>query len=351
MSGGVDSSVAAFLLKAQGYSVSGVTMRFPAPEPGDRPGANDAIIKDAQAVAARLGIPHHVLDLTPLIDEKIVEHFVQEYLHGRTPNPCVRCNRLVKFGAMYEQVKGMGADYLATGHYARLIYEAADQRFHLMKARDPDKDQSYFLYGLPRQQLSSILFPLGDLSKQEVRKIARAQHLGVAHQKESQDICFVPASGYKQFIRDRVGPKGFTPGDFIDEKGRVVGQHQGIVNYTIGQRDKLGIALGERVYVNRIDVDNNAVHVGPRACLYAQGLYARHVNLLAEKPKETVELKVRIRYNAEDVKAFVTWRGDQEARVMFQEPQRSVTPGQSVVFYQGEEVVGGGIIKEAITEA
>ncbi len=352
MSGGVDSSVAAAILKAQGYNVIGVTMCFSISYPhSKKPSCCGAEgIADAKKVADKLGLAHYVLDFAQDIDHLIIHDFIEEYVRGRTPNPCVRCNQLIKYGTLYNKVKALGADYLATGHYAQVIEDFHDNQYLLKKAVDLSKDQSYFLYAIKREQLASILFPLGDMTKEQVRTIARENDLFVADKKESQDICFVPDDGYKNFIRARAGDGLFVPGDFIDEKGNVVGQHKGIINYTIGQRDKLGIALGKRVYVNKIDKQTNTVYVGPKEYLYSQGLLAKGLNLLKEKPKEIIEAKVRIRYNAKEVKASIEFLKDDAVKISFHEPQLSVTPGQSVVIYQDDYVLGGGIIEEALKE-
>ncbi|MBI3616935.1 MAG: tRNA 2-thiouridine(34) synthase MnmA, partial [Candidatus Omnitrophica bacterium] len=275
MSGGVDSSVVAGMMKEQGHDVVGVTMCFSINHPDSKKPSCCGVdgIQDAKRAAQILGIPHYVLDFAKDIDEHIIEDFTSEYLSGRTPNPCVRCNQHLKFGSLYAKVKSLGADYLATGHYGRIEYNEATEQFELKKAKDLKKDQSYFLYSMRKDTLPSVLFPLGGLTKSEVRDLARKYKLNTAEKPESQDICFVPDAGYKKFLEDRVGSRIFAPGDFVDQDGRVVGRHKGIAHYTIGQRDKLGIALGHPVYVYKIDKDTNAVHVGPESCLYSAGFF------------------------------------------------------------------------------
>lgn len=349
MSGGVDSSVVAALMKDQGYDVFGVTMCFSIVHPESKKPSCCGVegIADAKRVAQILDIPHYVLDFAGDIQEYIIDNFVSEYINGRTPNPCVRCNQFLKFGTLYEKVRSLGADYLATGHYARIESCPEGHTYLMKKAVDIKKDQSYFLYSIPKETLPHLLFPLGGMTKDEVRGLAEKYQLNTANKPESQDICFVPDTGYKKFIKDRVGEGVFIPGDFIDHEGKVVGQHQGIMNYTIGQRDKLGIALGVPVYVYKIDKENNIVYVGPREYLFSQGLIAKDFNAL-KIIKEKMEVRARIRYNAPEIKGNLVCLENKEIQINFTEPQMSVTPGQSVVLYDGDVVLGGGIIKERI---
>ena len=347
MSGGVDSSVVAGMMKEAGHDVVGVTMCFSINHPGSKKPSCCGVdgIQDAQRAAQILGIPHYVLDFAKDIDEHIIEDFTNEYLSGRTPNPCVRCNQYLKFGTLYRKVKSLGADCFATGHYARIEYNEATARFELKKAKDLKKDQSYFLYSIPKETLPSVLFPLGNLTKSEVRELARKYNLNTAEKPESQDICFVPDAGYKKFLDDAVGGRVFQPGDFLDQDGKVVGEHKGIAHYTIGQRDKLGIALGHPVYVYKINKETNTVHVGPESCLYAQGLLAGQFNPVSmDILRETVEVQVRIRYNAPEVKGYLTCGGNGRIKLEFEQPQKAVTPGQSVVFYDEDIVLGGAVI-------
>jgi tRNA-specific 2-thiouridylase len=255
----------------------------------------------------------------------------------------------LKFGTLYQKVKAMGAEYLATGHYGKIEFNPASNRHELKKAVDPKKDQSYFLYSMKKETLPSVMFPLGGLTKPEVRALAHKFALNTADKPESQDICFVPSSGYKKFIEDRVGAQAMTPGPFMDENGKIIGQHKGLANYTIGQRDKLGLAMGYPVYVYKMDRATNTVHIGNLRQLYSGGLKASGMNWVSmEIPQETVEVSARIRYNSPEVKAYLTSMGPDSVRVEFKEPQKSVTPGQSVVFYDGEVVLGGAVIDEAV---
>lgn len=349
MSGGVDSSVAAALLQEQGYDVVGVTMCFSITNvQTTRPSCCGLEgVEDAKKAAQILGIPHYVLDFADELKEDIVQDFVQEYLRGRTPNPCMRCNQFVKFGTLLQKAMALGADYLATGHYARIIPDEAG--CVLKKSVDDFKDQSYFLYGIRREDLFKILFPLGGLTKPEVRAIAKRHNLNTAQKPESQDICFVPDSGYRQFIKDHVGEEVFQSGPFKNHEGEIVGEHQGIGCYTIGQRDGLGIALGYPAYVYHIDKKENTVYVGPRECLLSTGLMATDFNSLGlDLSKGPVDVSVRIRYNAGETDATVSVLDEGRLRVDFKKPQESVTPGQSVVFYQEDIVLGGAVIEEAI---
>ena len=351
MSGGVDSSVVAGMMKEQGYDVVGVTMCFSITHPNSKKPSCCGVdgIGDAKRAAEILDIPHYVLDFAKDINDYIIDDFTSEYLSGRTPNPCVRCNQHLKFGTLYKKVMALGADYLATGHYAKIHFNAKRNCFEMKKAADFKKDQSYFLYSMNKEALSKVLFPLGDMTKEEVRELAREYKLNVADKPESQDICFVPESGYKEFIRNRLGDGVFKPGDFKNSQGKVVGEHKGIANYTIGQRDKLGIALGEPVYVYGIDRESNTVFVGPQACLYAKGLTASQFNPVSmDVPDKTIEVFARIRYNAPEVKGYLTHLNEGNIRIEFAEPQKSVTPGQSVVFYHDDVVLGGAVIENPI---
>jgi tRNA-uridine 2-sulfurtransferase len=352
MSGGVDSSVAAGLLKEAGYDVVGVTMCFNISHPKTRrPSCCGAEgIADAARVAGTLGIPHYVLNFADELDAWIIRNFVEEYQNGRTPNPCVRCNQFLKFGALFHKVKALGADYLSTGHYARLGYNARKKRFELKKAKDKNKDQSYFLYGIPRKILSQILFPLGNFEKTQVRHLAKKFGLSNAEKPGSQDICFIPDRDYKSFIQQRCGAGFFVPGPFKDPEGKVIGQHQGIMNFTIGQRERLGLALGRPVYVYRMDSANHTVYVGPEEKLFSQGLRAEQFNaLLPGLGRRTFRVDLRIRYNAPVVPGTLKVLGGGRVHVFFTTPQKAVTPGQSVVFYQGNMVLGGAVIAEPIS--
>ncbi len=351
MSGGVDSSVVAGMMKEQGYDVVGVTMCFSISHPNSKKPSCCGVdgINDAKRAAQILDIPHYVLDFAKDINDFIIEDFVNEYLNGRTPNPCVRCNQHLKFGSLYEKVMSLGAGYLATGHYGKIEYNSDQDCYELKKAIDPKKDQSYFLYSMKKETLPRVLFPLGGMTKAEVRQLAHKYNLNTAEKPESQDICFVPDEGYKKFLTDRIGKEAFIPGDFIDHTGKIVGRHQGIANYTIGQRDKLGIALGVPIYVYKIDKEANVVYVGPQSCLYSSGLYANQFNPLSiNSSQEAVKVNVRIRYNAPEVEGYLSYAEGGRVKIEFLQPQKSVTPGQSVVLYQGDVVLGGAIIEEPI---
>jgi len=350
MSGGVDSSVVAGLIKEAGYNTIGVTMCFNITH-NDGKASCCGIdgIADAKRAADILDIPHYVFNFAQDINTYIIDNFTDEYLNGRTPNPCVRCNQHLKFGTLYEKVKALGAEYLATGHYGKIEFNAVNNRHELKKAIDPKKDQSYFLCSMKKETLPSVMFPLGGMTKPEVRALAHKFKLNTADKPESQDICFVPASGYKKFIENRVGAEAMTPGDFMDETGKIIGRHKGLANYTIGQRDKLGLALGYPVYVFKMDRTTNTVHIGNLQKLYSGGLKASAMNWVSmEIPQETVEVSARIRYNSPEVKAYLTPVDASSVRVEFLAPQKSVTPGQSVVFYDGDVVLGGAIIEEAL---
>jgi tRNA-specific 2-thiouridylase len=350
MSGGVDSSVVAGLIKEAGYNTIGVTMCFNITH-NDGKASCCGIdgIADAKRAADILDVPHYVFNFAHDINAYIIDNFTDEYLNGRTPNPCVRCNQHLKFGTLYQKVKALGAEYLATGHYGKIEFNAQRHCHELKKAIDPKKDQSYFLYSMKKETLPSVMFPLGNMTKLQVRELARKFGLNTADKPESQDICFVPASGYKKFIEDRVGSQAMAPGAFVDENGKVIGQHKGLANYTIGQRDKLGLALGYPVYVYKMDRATNSVHIGNLRKLYAGGLIARGMNWVSiEIPQETIEVRLKIRYNSPEVKAYLTPVDNDAVRVEFAQPQKSVTPGQSAVFYDGDVVLGGAVIDQAL---
>lgn len=353
MSGGVDSSVAAALLVQQGYEVIGVTLnvwpKLSAEEVIERQNACCSLsaVDDARRVADKLGIPHYVLNFREIFAETVIGDFVNEYRHGRTPNPCIRCNEHIKFDAVLLRVRGLDADYVATGHYARLNYDAARQRYILRKALDRSKDQSYVLYVLSQEQLAHTLFPLGEFTKDRTRQLAEELSLPVAHKPESQEICFVPDNNYGGFLQDFV-PDVARPGPILDKGGNVRGEHRGIIFYTVGQRRGLGLAGPKPLYVIAIDARRNAIIVGEESDLYVDELIAHEVNLIAlEHLTETMNLTAKIRYRAPEVPATVSAIDQRMVRVSFRRPQKSVAPGQAVVFYDGEIVVGGGTILEA----
>jgi tRNA-specific 2-thiouridylase len=349
MSGGVDSSVAAILLKQQGYEVIGLFMRTGAhgtedAVPAHKKGCCSALdAGDARRVADRLDIPFYALDFEQDFD-RIIDYFADEYLAGRTPNPCVVCNNWLKFGKLWSYGKQLDADYIATGHYARIVGSYGQAELH--RATDPDKDQSYVLYGLRRALLPRLLFPIGGLRKEEVRAMARDAGLAVADKPDSVEICFVPDADHANLIRRR-RPELATAGHIVDTQGHVLTEHDGIERFTIGQRKGLGFAAGERRYVLRIVPGVNDVVVGRREELLAPGLIASRVNwLLDEPPGVPLSCTVKIRYRHTATPASVQAIPDGGALVEFAEPQSAVTPGQAVVFYEGSRVLGGGWIEK-----
>lgn len=351
MSGGVDSSVAALLLKEAGYQVIGVTLRLWVDPKAEENAGKEArgccsldAVTDARNVAAMLDIPHYVFDMKEEFYRKIVCNFTSEYLHGRTPNPCIECNRTVKFNALMQKAHGLGIDFLATGHYVRTIYDVDSGRFKLLRGRDRNKDQSYMLYVLGQQELASTIFPLGDKTKKEVRELALKHKLKVAAKGESQEICFIPDNDYRSFM-ERTCPQANRPGDIVSTDGKKLGRHQGIVFYTIGQRKGLGLTSAAPLYVIHIDALNNWVVVGEENETYSTELDAEKLNYVSGKiPDEPLEVEVKIRYRSPAVPAVLYPPKEDRARVVFLEKQKAVTPGQSAVFYCDEEVLGGGII-------
>lgn len=335
MSGGVDSSVAAYLLKEKAYDVTGVTLQLCKEHEVD--------CADAKAVSEKMNIPHVTANMSAKFYEKVVDDFVKCYKDGKTPNPCIVCNKYIKFGAMLEFAFENGMDYIATGHYA-IVEKNESGRYLLRKAADKAKDQTYVLYSLTQNQLSHTLFPLGTLTKNEVRAIAETQGLVNAHKKDSQDICFVPDGDYVKFIEEYTG-EHFEYGDFVDADGKVLGQHKGLIRYTIGQRKGLGIAIGEPVFVREKNVRNNTVVLGKNEELFSKRLTAHGVNLVAvDSIKGKMRVHAKIRYNQKEQPATVEFADNDRIVVEFDEPQRAVSKGQSVVLYDGDYVVGGGII-------
>jgi tRNA-uridine 2-sulfurtransferase len=333
MSGGVDSSVAALLLQLAGYRVIGITMRLF----GD---AQERAAQQAAAVAAVLGIEHKVIDLCSQFQTDVLDYFCEEYSRGFTPNPCVTCNKLIKFGSLLKYANSIGAEYLATGHYARI--KKSDLAFHLYKARDISKDQSYFLYRLNQEQLGQILLPLGDMTKSQVQLLAKKSALPV-FPGESQDICFLQGEDYRSFLEGRIES---TPGDIVDEEGNIVGRHQGIAHYTTGQRQGLGVASNVPLYVIAIDSDLNRVIVGGEKSLLSHTVLIKDLTWISGTwPADAADLSARIRYRMPDASIAALEPMDKnEAKITFVNPVRAVTLGQSAVIYQCDEVLGGGII-------
>lgn len=341
MSGGVDSSLTAALLIQQGFDVVGVTMWLEDDEFNERSCCSAQEVEDAREVAAQLGIVHYVADFREEFRAEIEDYFVAEYLRGRTPNPCVRCNKLIKFGRLFEFVQDFGADFLATGHYARIVFE--NGRHRLKTALDVRKDQSYVLYNLTAEKLGRVLFPLGEFDKAQTRRLAENLNLPVAHKPDSQEVCFVPNDNYQAFIKHRAGDaEALKSGEIVDTEGNVLGEHEGVANYTIGQRKGLGVAAGVPLYVTKLDVKNRRVIVGTAAEIFAESLTAENVHWIYE-PNFPARLQAKIRYGFRFAECTVAPIGE-NILVKFDAPQRAVTAGQSVVFYDGDEVLGGGII-------
>ena len=354
MSGGVDSSVAAALLKEQGYDLIGVTMSlYCGAKAADSGCCSLNAARDAKIIADRLGFPHYTVNLKDDFKRLVIDEFINEYRQGRTPNPCIRCNQFVKFDLLLNKAKELGADRIATGHYARIQpltpfspspllrgKGIGDRGFQLLKGKDKRKDQSYVLYRLTQEQLTYTLFPLGELTKDEVRKLAKKFNLSVADKPESQEICFIEDDDYGRFIREQA-PELVKPGEIVDLAGNIVGRHEGIAFYTIGQRKGVGAHRGEPKYVIGIDPENNRVIIGDNKDTLKSELSAEDITFISgEIPTGPLEITAKIRYNSTEAAATLLPDG----RVVFKQPQRAVTPGQSVVFYQGEEVLGGGII-------
>ena len=347
MSGGVDSSVAAWLMQRDGFDCTGVTMRLTRNEAVNTEGlhtcCSERDIEDAAEVAYAMDIPYEVLDFTADFQEKIIDKFIRVYEAGGTPNPCIDCNRYMKFDHLLRWAEAHGLDHVVTGHYARVEQDEATGRWLLKKGLDESKDQSYVLYNLTQEQLAHVRLPLGGLHKSEVRAIAEQQHFVNARKHDSQDICFVPDGDYARFMEDFTG-KHYPAGDFLDESGRVVGTHNGAVRYTIGQRKGLGLAMGAPVYVCGKDMQANTVTVGPEEMLFDRIVYADEVNWIAI-PELTGPLRVtaRTRYHQVEQAATV-YPAECGFRLEFDQPQRAPTPGQAVVLYQGDTVLGGGTI-------
>ncbi len=343
MSGGVDSSAAAYLMQAGGFRCQGATMRLLESDDG----RNAA---DAESVCRRLGIPFMTLDMAREFREDVIEKFVRVYRAGGTPNPCVDCNRRMKFSRLMEAADGAGLHYVATGHYARVGRDAGTGRQLLKKALDAGKDQSYFLYTLTQSQLSRVQFPLGGMEKRQVRELAERLGFVNARRRDSQDICFIPGGDYGAFIESWTG-EAFPAGDFLDREGRAVGRHRGAIRYTLGQRKGLGLSMGEPVYVCGKDMSANTVTVGPESALFVREILVEDLNWIAIEGLDSplrVGAKTRSRQAEQAAEIFPESGG--RVRVVFDRPQRAVTPGQAAVFYSGDAVVGGGTIVEARTE-
>jgi len=353
MSGGVDSSVAAALLKEEGYEVIGATIQiWPSNERADEADkfggccGFDAVA-DAKRVAYKLGIPHYVMNFRDIFAEKVISNFCHEYSRGRTPNPCIRCNEYIKFDALLKRAKELDANFVATGHYAKIERDEVSGRYLLKRGVDHRKDQSYVLYVMTQNQLRHALMPLGSFTKERTREIAHELGLAVAGKADSQEICFIPDDDYPKFLEEYV-PQAAKPGPMLDEQGNTLGQHQGILFYTIGQRKGLGISAREPLYVIAIDQERNAVIVGTKKEVYSDELIATGLNWIAiESLEQPIKVKAKIRYRHQEADAVITpLLSEDRVHVRFKQPEMAITPGQAIVFYDGDTVVGGGTIEQ-----
>jgi len=353
MSGGVDSSVAAYLLKEAGYDVTGVTMCLGVKNLDDsnpRCCGEDAI-SDAKKVCLNLGIPHYIFDFSEDMKKIVIEKFIKSYLEGKTPNPCIDCNKYLKFGILLNKAISLGFDYLATGHYAQILQK--NDNYYLKKPIDKRKDQTYFLYKIKKEVLPLIIFPLANLKKEEVREIAKGIGLSVAEKKESQEVCFVADNNYKDFLLKNAEKSLIEPGNILDINGKVIGKHNGIAFYTIGQRKGFGISAPTPLYVIKINKDTNEIVIGERKYLKSRELIAEDINLLYKDEELPDKAMAKIRYNHKEAPCKIIKINNDLIKVIFNEEQEAITPGQSVVFYDindSDIVLGGGIIKEVVTD-
>lgn len=349
MSGGVDSSVAACLLKKQGYDVIGVTMQIWQDEDAERQAENGgccglSAVDDARRVAQVLDIPYYVMNFKPEFKTSVMDYFVEEYLQGRTPNPCIACNRYVKWEALLKRSLDIGADYIATGHYAR-IERLENGRYAVRMSRTADKDQTYALYNLTQDQLAHTRMPVGDYTKDEIRRIAEEYHLPVAHKPDSQEICFVPDHDYAGFIDREAGERVPPPGNFIAADGKILGRHKGITHYTVGQRKGLNLAMGHPVFVTEIRPKTNEVVIGEAEDVFTRELHCSRLNCMAaETFQDGDRFLAKVRYGHKGAPCVIECTGPDSLKCTFDEPVRAVTPGQAVVFYRDEYVAGGGTI-------
>ena len=344
MSGGVDSSVSALLLKKAGYEVIGATMKLFTPKCNLKDSCGgDKGIEDAKKICKQLDIPHYVIDNTKEFDEKVIQNFISEYSNARTPNPCIECNKYLKFGEFYKKSLELNCDYIATGHYAKIEYSDKYKSYIMKKSDSLKKDQTYFLYGINKEILPKILFPLEKFpDKDEVRKIARDNRLEVAEKTDSQEVCFIPDDDYAGFVCKHTKPKA---GNIVLKDGTILGTHNGLIHYTIGQRKGLGIAYKEPLYVLKLNTNTNEVIVGSEKELYSKELYASELNFLVDiNLNKPINVMAKVRYRAKEANAILYPPENGICKVEFEEPQRAITPGQSVVFYDRDVVLGGGKI-------
>ena len=340
MSGGVDSSVAAYLLKKQGYDVTGATLLMW--NEGEYSSSENNSVEDAKNVAKSIGIEHIVLNCAPKFKKHVIDYFIDEYANGRTPNPCIECNKYIKFGYMMDYALSNGFDYVATGHYAK-IENSTDGCF-IKKADYDDKDQTYVLYGLKKEKLCKILMPLWSYTKDRIREIAEKEiGMYIANKPDSMDICFIPDNNYKRFINE-YGNVTSQKGNFVDKSGNILGTHDGIINFTVGQRKGLGMSFGKPMFVTALNPETNEVVLGEKGDEFSNGLFADDVNFFVNFEDE-MYASCKTRYSAKQAKCKITKTGEASVKVEFEEMQRAVTPGQSVVFYDGDIILGGGIIK------
>lgn len=351
MSGGVDSTAAAYLLKEQGYEVIGVTMKLWEPDDPDyveKEGGCCSLssVLDARRVAEKIGIPFYVVNFRDVFRKQVIDYFVDDYKNGRTPNPCIACNKYVKFDALLKKAHELGAYYVATGHYARIEQDETTGRYIVKKSAEMKKDQTYAIYNLTQEQLKHVLMPLGDFtSKEEVRKVASSFDPTVGTKSDSQEICFIPDDNYGRFLLEKID-EPIAEGNFVDQAGNVIGKHKGIIHYTVGQRKGLNLAMGKPAYVTQINASMNEVVIGGSEDVFSEGLIAEEVNFMPfDTLTQTIEVTAKVRYSSVPAKAIVSPLPDGKVKVIFpEEKQRAITPGQAVVFYQGDYMIGGGTI-------
>ncbi len=348
MSGGVDSSTAAALLAREGHDVIGIGLKLPEPLVGkesDRSCCGIANMDDARRVSDKIGIPFYLLNYEKIFEKSVIAYFCDSYLNGKTPNPCVECNRVVKFGHLFKAAENLEADCIATGHYARICQDPKTDRYLLKKGSDPEKDQSYFLYPLSQEQLSRILFPLGEMTKAETRKLAKSLGIKTSGKPASQDICFLGTGDYRELLAKRF-PSSLNSGSIVNSKGEVLGRHKGMAYYTVGQRRGLGFGMGVPLYVLHVDPASNEVVVGSREELQKAHINIHSVNWISsDEPDGPLELSVKIRYRQVEIPSLVIPKRGNRAKIVFHTPASGVAPGQSAVFYNDDLVVGGGVIE------